>query len=315
MLHSLRSPRLSDYLWLIGLALLWSSSFVLIKYAVLELPPFSMTVLRLFSGFVTIGLCYIFVIVRRGSCELRRFWQLSREVWWLTALSGAMGLTLPFSLIAWGGTRVDVGTATVLMGVMPLATLLLAHMSLKDERLSITKFTGIVLGFSGLLILSSYDALSGLGDQIFYQLLIFVAAVCYAVNALLMRQLSSYDKVAVTFLILFFGFLLSLPLAFMKEGFDSDIFSGLSSRAWFSSITLGVFQTAIATLIMFRVVYHCGASFFSQINYMIPVLGVIWGVLLLGEQLRWNMLVALLFILSGIAVSQIRAKGKSKELT
>ncbi len=313
-MNNLRTPQLSDYVWLVGLALLWSTSFVLIKYAVIEMPPFSMTVLRFFVAVLTMAVCYVFVTVRdKKHGELLRFWQLCKEISPLAAVTAAIGGTIPFSLIAWGGTKVDVGVATTLMGIMPLATLLLAHLTLADERLNLAKTIGIILGFSGIVILSSYDAISGLGDRVLYQLMVLFAAVCYAVNSLLMRKLSSHHQIPTALLLLFFAFIFMLPMAFLKEGWNPEAFAGVSARAWISTITLGILQTALASLVMFRILYYCGAGFFAQINYMIPVLGVLWGAALLGEQLRWNMLIALVFILLGIMVARLGQKMKQKK--
>ncbi len=315
-MNNLRTPQLSDYIWLVSLALLWSTSFVLIKYAVIEMPPFSMTLIRFFAAVVTMALCYGFVIIKdKKQGELKRFWQLCKEIWLLAAITGAIGGTVPFALIAWGGTKIDVGVATILMGIMPLATLLLAHFTYKDERLNLAKTIGIALGFCGMIVLSSYDALSGFGDRILYQFMVIFAATCYAVNSLLMRKLSSYPQIPTALLLLFFAFVLMIPLAFIKEGWNPEAFAGVSNRAWISTISLGILQTALASLVMFRILYYCGAGFFAQINYMIPVLGVLWGAALLGEQLRWNMLIALVFILLGITVARFGQKMKQKKLS
>ena len=74
-------------------------------------------------------------------------------------------------------------------------------------------------------------------------------------------------------------------------------------------LILGVFPTAIASLIYFRIIKHLGATTFAQINYVIPVLGGIWGVLVLGESLGWNVFIALFLVLYGVYLIQTKSAG------
>lgn len=304
-----------DYLYLVALALLWATSFTFIKIAVQDIPPFTMTLGRLWSAFLTMLVVYAGLVVCAGlngkinaepifvriKAQLLGLKLLFKKIWWLAMFSAITGNVLPFAFIAWSETHIDSGLAAVLMGVMPLSALLLAHFAFADEKLNSAKIIGTMCGFIGILVLVGYSALMGLGTEVAFQLLTALAAVSYAVNSVIMRHLSGYDKISASLIIMLFAGLLMAPLAVAKEGMPWQSFTQASWLSLFCVLSLGAIQTALATLLMFRIVSRCGAVFFSQINFLIPVFGMLFGVVFLAEAFRWNILLALLFILTGIA--------------
>ena len=173
-----------DWLLLIVLVALWGSAFMLIKIAVASLPP-----LIVVAGRLTIGAVFLVIIVllTRASAEgLGRYWPN------LLALA-IMGNCLPFYLISWGQQRVDSALAGILMGVMPLTTLVLAHFFVAGERLNASKVTGFVLGFLGIIVLMGPQALTRLGGSVevlISQLAIFAGAVSYAIAGIIAKKLN-----------------------------------------------------------------------------------------------------------------------------
>ena len=103
-----------------------------------------------------------------------------------------------------------------------------------------------------------------------------------------------------------FSALISVPMAFV---FESPLLVRPSEASLIAMVLLAIFPTAIAALIYFRVIKTLGATVFSQINYVIPILGAIWGILFLGEFLRWNVFVALGMVLLGIYLIQSKSAG------
>jgi drug/metabolite transporter (DMT)-like permease len=218
------------------------------------------------------------------------------------------GNALPFSLISWGEERIDSGLAAILMAPMPLITVLMAHLVTSDEKLDAARAVGVALGLVGIVILIGPEKLTLLGGDALRELAVAAAAVCYAVNAVVSKRLVGFSRLALVAAILIVSALLSLGSTLTIPGawsFTPSI-AGLVVIA-----ILGVVQTGVAYLVMLTVVRRQGAGFFSLVNFLIPVVGVVWGLTVMGERLAPTALIALTLILAGVGVARWRAGVRS----
>ena len=288
-------PGIRDYAMLLLLSAIWGSSFLFIKIAVDTVPAVTVTAVR-----IATGAAILFVAARMAGQSLPR----GRGVWVAITAAALFGNALPFSLISWGEEHIDSGLAAILMAVMPLTTVLLAHIFTADEKLSARKMVGVALGFSGLVVLMGPDKLAQLGDETVRQLAVAGAAVCYGINAIITKRLMHLPRRALAAAIMLVAAVMIVAASLV---IDRPWTLQPSMTAWTTMIVLGIFHTAIATLLMFALVRKQGASFFSQINFLIPVFGVVYGALLLAERPSANAYLALALILIGIAV--VRGRG------
>lgn len=297
--------RSTDYWLLLLLAVLWSASFLLIKIGVDSIGPLTLTAGRMTIAAAVLG--FGLVITKT---EL----PLHRRALLIYLVVGFMGNTFPFILISWGETHIDSSLAAVMMGIMPIATFVLAHYFIPEEPMTARKVFGIGLGFGGLVILVGVSALGGLGDNVLGQLAVLGGAISYGITTVFVRVQPEYPKLSTATGATLAGMLTSIPLAFWWEAPLSITPTAASMTAM---LILGVFSTALASLIYFRVIHSLGATIFSQLNYVVPILGSIWGVILLGEWLPLRVLVALALVLIGIYFVQqspalgFRGRGKS----
>ncbi|HEX9595786.1 MAG TPA: DMT family transporter, partial [Anaerolineales bacterium] len=154
------------------MGLIWGSSFAWIKVAIQEIGPFTLVALRLLFG--ALGGLLILLLYRP---PLPR----RRAEWLALALVGLTNTAFPFVLISWGEQTVDSSVASVLNSSIPLFTLPIAHFMLADERISARKLVGLLIGFSGVLVLISRDLrLEGLTENMVGQLAILLATLLYA---------------------------------------------------------------------------------------------------------------------------------------
>jgi len=116
------------------------------------------------------------------------------KIWWPLFASAFFGNALPFALISWGQVSVEAGLTAIFMAVMPLATLVLAHFFTRDEKFDRFKFIGVMFGLTGVIVLMGWNNLSQLGDQAIRQLAILCGALCYAVNAIITKQITHLPK-------------------------------------------------------------------------------------------------------------------------
>ncbi len=284
-------PEPLDYALLVLLALIWGSSFTLIKVVVRDIPPLTMTAGRIAIAAVALAL---------AARIMGQAWPRGAPTLGWIVLAGLSGNVVPFALISWGEARIDSGLAAILISLMPLVTLVLAHYFTPDEPLRWNKLAGVGLGFMGLVVLMGPAALSHLGEDLARQGAVLAAAVLYAVNTIIVKRLSGERPVAMAAAIMAVSTLLLAPVAMIADA-PWRLLAPASAWAWMA--VLGIVQTALATLIMFAIVRHNGAGFFSQINFMIPLFGYLLGIALLGEPLRANALIALALILLGIFIA------------
>ena len=284
------APGLFDYTLLVVIALIWGSSFMFQKIALADVGPAFLTFVRLVAA-----TAFIAPVAIWAGQRLR----LDARSWLLVGFAGFVGNTLPFALIAWGQERVEAGTAAILLGLMPLITVLLGHVLTRDETITARRLTGVLVGFGGLVVLIGPLALAGVGSSIARELAILMAAVCYAINVFVTRRLTDMPRYALIAVMLGISAMLAIPaLAF--EGLPTEP----SMTSLGICVMLGVVQTAIPALLLFIVIRRQGAVFFGQVNLIVPLTGVAWAFVFLGERPDLNAWIALILIIAGVAVSR-----------
>ncbi len=273
---------------LVLLAGIWSSSFMFIKIGVETIPPATMASARLILAAVML------VAIARVQGHRLPF---TLRAWASFGFVGLVGNAVPFTLIAWGEEVVDSGLAAILMGVMPVTTALLAHVFVHDERLTGRRAAGVMIGFSGTVLLVGVSALTGLGAHVAAQLAVIGGALCYAVTTVFVRRFANLPDVLMAAGATTTGALAIVPLALIVES-PLSLSPSLASIA--AVVVLGVASTGFAALIYFYLIRTVGAAIFSQVNFLTPAIGVGFGMVFLGERPGAEAWLALLLIASGV---------------
>ena len=283
-----------DWLLLLILVGMWGSSFFFNEIALRSITPLTLVAIR-----ITLGAILLFGAMRLLKLPTPR----DGRTWWYFGVLALIGYCLPFFFITWGQQSVDSGLAGILVGCMPLATLLLAHRFIPGEHITAAKLIGFVLGLAGLALLLGPEAMRqwrGTGTELAGQLACLGGALCYAGNSVVTKRMppthalvaAAWTTTAAAAIMLVLAFAIDDPLALRPEP------AGVLTCIW-----LGVGPTAIATLVYFRLIARAGPTFMSLVNYMSPVVAISAGVAFLGEPLRPSALAALALILTGIAVA------------
>jgi drug/metabolite transporter (DMT)-like permease len=288
------SPSVINWLLLMSLVLLWGTSFMFTTLAVDTIDPISIVFFRVVIGALILTLALVF---------RRKLLPATPHPWLLFLLMGLVGNLLPFFLIAWGQQTIDSGIAGMIMAIMPLITMILAHYFIQGETLNRFKITGFILGLSGVFLLLG-PVFNGTVDEILSAIAILIAACSYAVNAILVRKLPRFDPEIAGAGVLIAASISLMPVWLFEA---TSAWSEVSVMSFLSLLWLGIAPTGIATIILFAVIERAGPSFLSTINYMIPVVAFLAGVLILSEPIGWSSIIALLIILSGIALTRFRA--------
>jgi drug/metabolite transporter (DMT)-like permease len=285
---------LINWLLLMGLVLLWGTSFMFISISVESLHPLTIVFYR-----VLIGALILTVVVYAKGLRL----PFTVSAWLAFLAMGVVGNVLPFFLISWGQLSVNSGIAGMIMATMPLITMILAHYLVDGENLNRYKILGFTFGIGGIAILLG-PVFEGGGQAAYGGIAIFIAASSYAVNAILVRRLPKLNPFINTSGVLITATIVVFPIWFFVVPAGS---AEISTMALSSTIWLGIGPTAIATLMLFAVIDRAGPTFLSTINYMIPVVAFFTGAYVLSEPVEWSSIVALIIILIGIAMTRFRA--------
>jgi drug/metabolite transporter (DMT)-like permease len=290
---------LGHWLLLLALVAMWGSAFMLTGIAVRGFSPTVLVAIRLAIAAVLLA----GLVVARGQRFpwTRRFWLFSLAI-------TLAGNCVPFWLISFGQQRIDSGLAGILMGIMPITTMVLAHFFVRGERLNAIKAAGFLLGFGGLVVLIGPDAvleLQGQGSLLLYELAVLCGAICYAINAIVARHRPPADPLVAAAGVMLAGSAIMLPIG------GSQVSAQLLSAPpapLAAMLALSIVATAIATVVFLKLVAAAGPSFTSFINYLIPVWALLMGVVFLGEQPAATVVLGLALILSGIALSEVGSR-------
>jgi len=273
------------------LVIVWGSSFLLIDRALLFFTPEQVVGYRLVIGAIT-----MFAIALYYGKSFPR----SITPWLHFIVYAVIGNILPYLLIATGQLTITSGMAGLLMAFMPLVTLVLAHIFLPNDKLTRFKILGFIIGISGVLFILGPSINNG-NNTLFGILLVLGAAFAYAINTIIASRLPSYDPLVSSASVLLVASLLSF---FIWPNIFFINFSNIPFISGVSILLLGALPTGIAAFLYFIIINTAGATFLSNINYLIPVVAFFLGALLLGEDILWQNILALLLIISGIFISR-----------
>lgn len=280
--------------WLLGS--IWGSSFLWIKIAVAEIGPATLAAIRLLFGFL--GLLAVMRLQRQA---------LPRTTAYLPAylFMGAFNTALPFVLISWGETRIDSGLAAILNATVPLFTIVIAHFWLSDERITATRLAGLLVGFTGVVVLMSRDlGMAGIAHSVWGQLAVLAASASYALAATFTRRhLRGHPPLLqATMVVLFADLFVWLTVA----AWERPLHLPALPITWFALAWLGLLGSCAAYLLYFYLINAWGPTRASLVTYVFPVIGLLLGIVFLSETADWRLLAGTALVVAGIAVVNLR---------
>lgn len=283
---------MKNFFWLLVLAAMWGPSFIFIKIAVEDIPPFTMVV-----GRVGTAALLLLALLHLQGGRLPK----PGPIWKHLALVALVHNAIPFTLFNWGEQHIDSALAAILNGTTPLFTIILAHMFVADDRITPRKLAGVLIGFGGLLMLIGPSLLDGFHATTWGLLAVATAAACYGIAIVYTRlHLRGLPPLVAPTAQMLLATLYVLPLSLLV---DRPFSMPMPSWAALGSLlVLGVFGTAVAFIVYYRLIEATNPTYVSTVTYMLPVVGVILGVTVLNEQLAWNAYVGCALILSGVMI-------------
>jgi drug/metabolite transporter (DMT)-like permease len=279
--------------WIVFILLgaIWSSSFLWIKIGVQEIGPMALVAFRMLFGAITAVAIGIYQKVE---------WPRDWKTWGIFAVLGPSSLAIPIFFISWGEQTIDSAVASILNATTPLFTILIAHFLLQDDKMTFQKVLGLLIGFTGVVVLLSKDLTAGVQNSVIGQAAVILASLFYAGSAVYGRKLTQHVQGAVRGAMLLitstiFMWILG-PLTEKPFEFPS------LSITWIAILWLGVLGSGLAVIMLWYLIHEVGPTRASLVTYLFPVGGVILGVIFLNEQLSWQLLVGTILIVASLAV-------------
>lgn len=286
-----------NYLLLLGVGMIWGSQFLLNEIAITAFTPAVIAAGRTAIGFATLS---ILVLATSHTPPPER---PRPGLWRHYFLIGLFEATLPFTLVAWGQERVDSALAAILMGTVAIFAIILAAVFVKGERLRLGNALGVALGFAGVVVLIGPGALTGILGSVLGELAVLAGALSFAISLLLIKRLPADIPVMVKARnILLCASLQIVPLTLVLErGATLD-------PAWpamLAVLALGTLCAGVVYVLFVALIDRAGPTFASFSNFLVPLVGVLLGVLFLGERLEAADLMALALIILGLAATHL----------
>jgi drug/metabolite transporter (DMT)-like permease len=283
------------WIYLVGLALIWGSSFILIKKGLMGLSALQVGSLRI-----------IFAAIFLLLIGFRSLSKIPKEKWKFIAMTSMFGTFIPAFLFAIAQTEIDSSVTSILNSLTPLNTLVLGALvfGVGFERRQVW---GVVIGLLGSLLLVFNGAMNHPNQNYYYAILVIIASICYAVNVNLIKKfLSDLSPVSITtgnFLVLLFP---SLAILYFT-GFSEVIQVEKVQHSVVFIMILGIVGTGIANIVFFKLIQMSSPVFATSVTYLIPVVAFFWG-LLDNEMLTSVQFIGAFIILIGVYLSAKKNK-------
>lgn len=278
------------WVYLFLLSLIWGSSFILMKYALVGLTAMQVGALR-----VVITAIFMLLI------GFRRLLKINKRHWYYLALNGIIGSFIPAFLMAYTVEKMDSSIVSILNSLTPLNTLIFGAL-IFGFGFRKRQLIGVLIGLIGTVLLVLKGAELNPNQDYVYSVFILVASICYALNInILKKYLYDLDALSITVA----NFAISVVPALVLLGF-TDFYGTFelnddSLKGLFYLSILAVLGTGLAKLMFNRLIQISSAIFSSSVTYIIPIVAITWGILD-GETITFIQFIAAFIILLGVYI-------------
>lgn len=284
--------RMSGREWglMLLLSALWGGSFFFIGTAVRDMPVLTIVLLR-----VALAAAALWIVVLATGRRVPR----GAATWGAFLVMGLLNNVIPFALIVWGQKQIPSGLASILNASTPLWTVLVAGALLSDERASVRKLAGVVMGLGGVAVMMGIDVIGG-QHPLLPQLAVVCASISYGFSAWWGRR---FRQIGVDPMVTAAGMLTAstLVLAIPVLALNGPPI-GYPATSWAAVAALALLSSALAYVIYFRILASAGATNISLVTFLVPVSAILLGWLFLDERLGFAQLIGMALIGAGLAL-------------
>lgn len=298
-----KQSNMASYLSVLGALVIWSSSFVAIKFAYTTYPPITLGATRFVVASVILGA--LTLLIRGNRVKLEKKDALS------VVASGFMGIMLYAVLQNIAVQWTSASNATLIIASYPVITVLLEALIYK-AKLSALKIAGILIAVAGVVVLAYTKAEERVSGELLGSILLVVAGVAWAFyNFLTKKVVNRYPPITLLFYQTLFGTLFMLPLALFERG----EWAAPTAMSFSMMLFLGVFCSVVAFLLYNMGLKKLPASSVITMLNLVPFFGVFFSWMLLGEAITPRKIIGGCVIILGVMLSVRRTKAETRTET
>jgi drug/metabolite transporter (DMT)-like permease len=279
----------TEWLLLLALAGLWGASFFFYKVMDSELPPFTVVLGRVGLAAIILNLV---LAVRRDPLPL------DPKLWRDFLVLGLFNCAVPFTLYAWGETRISSGMAAILNAATPIFTILVAQLFTQDEKLNWNKTAGVLFGFAGVGVLVGPDALRANRDLL-AEAGCLLATLFYGVASVYGRRFAGLAPLKVATGQVTASAIILLPFCLVVD--RPWLLPMPSVAVWGALAGIALLSTALAYILFFRILAVAGATNIGLVTFLLPISALLLGTVFLGEHITFVALLGMALIGIGLA--------------
>ncbi len=283
-----------DWLIFCLLGLIWGTSFLWIKVAVAEISPFMLVSFRTLFGMLGLS---VYLLLAKSA---RAKWGRIRKQLWIFLILGLFNIVIPWMLTSWAGQHIDSGLSSILNATMPLFTIMISPLFVSDDHFTLAKTLGLLMGFAGVVLLMVPNLGREWNNHLAAQAAVLAAALCYAASMVFSRKkvrgLPPETQAFLQFLVatvMIWAFTLATerPLVFPRLPIT-----------WLALAWLGFLGAGLAYILYFGLLSRIGPTRLSMVAYLMPLVGVLLGIIFMGERFTWDAILGGLLILAGFSI-------------
>jgi len=252
---------------LLALALIWGSSFILIKKGLVGLSPYQLGSLRIIFTAI-----FLLLIGFKSLTEIKQY------QWKYIAITALFGTFLPAFLFAIAETKVSSSICSILNSLTPLNTLLIGIIAF-GMAFKRSQFVGVIIGLMGTALLIFSGKEQGSSENYTYAVLVIIASICYALNVnLIKKYLSDVKPLSITtgnFTVM----LVPALIVLFSTNFTEIVGAPTTQHSMLFIMILGIVGTGIANVLFFKLIQISSPVFASSVTYLIPIVAFFWGLL------------------------------------
>jgi len=284
-----RSMSAADWAKLLLLGAIWGGSFFFARVAVAEMHPLTLVLFRVAIAATAL---HVYLLARGPSFRLAL--PMASSFFLLALINNV----IPFSLIFAGQTAMGAGLAAVLNSTTPFWTILIANAVTSDEKFSLNKVAGVLVGIAGVTVMVGPGIIASLGGPVWAKFAMIGASLSYAFALVFARRFKSVPPVVVATGQLTASTIIMLPVVLVWSG-PSGLFAA-SAPVWAAVFALALLSTAFAYILYFGIIGSAGATNASLVTLIVPVSAILLGFIFLGERLELFEVAGMLLIGLGL---------------
>lgn len=276
------------YIQLILLGLVQGAAFVCMKIGVQTIPPFDVVYIRVLTAAVILLVLFMHEI----KSGLKQIIDKIGVIFILSITS----IIAPFTLLAWAETKMPSGIPSIYMALIPIVVALIGAKYGVEQKLGKMGYIGLLISVTGIVTLSVQSILGNGVSGLWPNIACLISTLFYSISILIVRRLHMIGSYVISTSVLVIASALLTPFFLIHTNYIYNF----SLASIIASLVLGGLSTALALILMYNLVIRHGGVFATQANYIVPIAGLLWGLIVLGEKIPLLIIPSVAMVLYGL---------------